>query len=91
VGRGNPWVGIRNGVKFQKIGDSQEMAAIIAYNSLLPLYIEDLRDVLLEDLKWMRALKKDPIYREVVATRDKLMEEKGYDWLESTELAIHER
>jgi len=56
-----------------------------------PFTERDLRDALLEDLKWMRALKKDPIYQEVVATRDELMEEKGYDWLESTELAIHQR
>ena len=50
-----------------------------------------LKEVLLKELKWIRALKKDPIYQEVVATRDKLMAEKGYDWLESTQLAIHER
>ena len=100
----NPWVGIREDVEerhkkklealiteFQKSGDSKEVAAVKAYNSLLPLYREELKDVLLEELKWIRALQKDPIYREVVATRDELMEEKGYDWLESTQLAIHER
>ena len=100
----NPWVGIREQVEerhkeklealiteFQKIGDSQEVAAVKAYNSLLPLYREDLKDVLLEELKWIRALKKDPIYQEVMATRDELMAEKGYDWLESTQLAIYER
>ena len=88
----NPWLGIREDVEerhkkklealiteFQKSGDSEEVAAVKAYNSLLPLYREDLKDVLLEELKWIRALKKDPIYREVVATRDELMEEKGYD------------
>ena len=42
--------------------DSQEMAAVKTCNSLLPIYREELRDVLLEDLKWMRALEKDPIY-----------------------------
>ena len=47
--------------------------------------------MLLEDLKWIRALEKNPIYQKVVAPRDKFTEEKGYDWLESTELAIHER
>ena len=67
------------------------MAAVKAYNSLFPLYRQELRDVLLEDLKWMCALEKDPIYGKVVATRDKFMEKKGYDWLESTKLAIHER
>ena len=100
----NPWLGIREDVEerhkkklealiteFQKSGDSEEVAAVKAYNSLLPLYREDLKDVLLEELKWIHALKKDPIYREVVATRDELMAEKGYDWLESTQLAIHER
>ena len=100
----NPWVGIREDVEeqhkkklealiteFQKSGDSEEVAAVKAYNSLLPLYREDLKDVLLEELKWIRALKKDPIYREVVATKDELMEETGYDWLESTQPAIHER
>ena len=103
-GGDDPWVGIREQVEerhkeklealiteFQKIGDSREVAAVKTYNSLLPLYREDLKDVLLEELKWIRALKKDPIYQEVVATRDELMAEKGYDWLESTQLAIHER
>ena len=77
--------------QFQKIGDSHEVAAVKAYNSLLPLYREDLKDVLLEELKWIRTLKKDSIYQQVVATRDELMAEKGYDWLESTQLAIHDR
>ena len=70
----NPWVGIREDVKewhkkkfealiteFQESGDSEEVAAVRVYNSLLPLYREDLKDVLLEELKWIRALKKDPI------------------------------
>ena len=59
--------------EFQKSGDSQEVAAVKAYNSLLPLYREELRDVLLENLKSMHALQKDPIYQKVVATRDKFM------------------
>ena len=76
--------------EFQKSGDSEEVAAVKAYNSLLPLYREELRDVSLEELKWIQALKKDPIYREVVATRDKLMEENGYDWLESTQQYLND-
>jgi len=60
----NPWVGIQDEVEerhkeklealiteFQKIGDSREVAAVKAYNNLLPLYREDLNNVLLEDLK----------------------------------------
>ena len=47
--------------------------------------------MLLENKKWICALKKDPIHKKAVATRDELMAEKGYDWLQSTQLAIHER
>ena len=45
--------------EFQKSGDSEEVAAVKAYNSLLPLYREDLKDVLLEELKWTY-LEKGP-------------------------------
>ena len=53
----NPWLGIREDVEeqhkkklealiteFQKSGDSEEVAAVKAYNSLLPLYREDLKE-----------------------------------------------
>ena len=66
----NPWVGIREDVEewhkkklealiteFQESGDSEEVAAVKAYNSLLPLYREDLKDVLLEELKWICAMQ----------------------------------
>ena len=43
--------------EFQKSGDSEEVAAVKVYNSLLPLYREDLKDVLLEELKWIRAMQ----------------------------------
>ena len=77
--------------KFKESGDSQEVAVIKADNSLLPLYRTELRDVLLEDVKWMKALNEDDTFQAIMETRDQLMEQKGYDWLESTELAIDER
>ena len=33
-------------------------------------------------------MKKDPTFRKVMETRQDLKDTKGYDWLESTELAI---
>ena len=33
-------------------------------------------------------MKKDPTFRKVMETRQDLKDTEGYDWLESTELAI---
>ena len=60
----NLWVGIRDEVEeqqkeklealiaeFQKKGDPLEVTVVKAYNNLLPIHRQELRDVLLEDLK----------------------------------------
>ena len=65
--------------EFQKSGDSQE-----AVKPASSLQTRAERCV-------VGRSEMDPIYRKVVVTRDKFMEEKGYDWLESTEPAIHDR
>ena len=36
-------------------------------------------------------MKKDSTFRKVMETRDELKDTEGYDWLESTELAIDKR
>ena len=41
-------------------GDSESVARVKAENALLPVYRKELRKVLLENLQWMRAMKKDP-------------------------------
>ena len=63
------------------------MARIKAENAVLPVYRKELRKVLLENLQWMRAMKKDPTLKKVVETQIKeLKDSEGFDWLESTEL-----
>ncbi|CAH3113695.1 unnamed protein product [Porites lobata] len=52
---------------------------------------ENLRKVLLENLQWMRAMKKDPTFKKVMETQKELKDTEGFDWLESTELAIDKR
>ena len=60
-------------------------------NALVPVYIKKLRKVLLENLQWIRAMKKDPTFKKVMETQKELEDTEGFDWLESTELAIDER
>ena len=47
--------------------------------------------LLLENLQWMRAMKKDPTFKKVMETQKELKDTEAFDWLESTELAIDKR
>ena len=68
--------------------DSENAARVKAENALLPVYRKELRKVLLENLQWMRAMKKDPTFKKMMETQKELKDTEGFDWLESTELAI---
>ena len=77
--------------EYRRNGDSENVAHLKAQNALLPLYRKELRKVLLEYLQWMRAMKKDYTFRKVMETQKYLKDTDGFDWLESTELAIDKR
>ena len=77
--------------EYEGDGNSENVALVKAENALLPLYRKELRKVLLENLQWMRTMKKDPTFKKVVETQKELKDKEGFDWLESTELAINKR
>ena len=77
--------------EYERKGDSEIVANIKAQNTLLPLYRKELRKVLLEYLQWMRAMKKDYTFQKLIETQKDLKDTDGFDWLESTELAIDKR
>ena len=77
--------------EYEGDGDSENVARVKAENALLPVYRKELRKVLLENLQWMRAMKKDPTFKKVIETQKELKDTEGFDWLESTELAIDKR
>ena len=77
--------------EYKRNGDSENVAYLKAQNALLPLYRKELRQVLLEYLQWMRAIKKHYTFRKVMETQKDLKDMDGFDWLESTELAFDKR
>jgi len=77
--------------EYERKGDSETVAHLKAQNALLPLYRKELKKVLLEYLQWMRAMKKDYTFQKVIETQKDLNDTDGFDWLESTELAIDKR
>ena len=77
--------------EYERNGDSENVAYLKAQKALLPLYRKELRKILLEYLQWMRAMKKDYTFQKVMETQKDLKDTEGFDWLESTELAIDKR
>ena len=77
--------------EYEGDGDSENVARVKAENALLPVYRKELRKVLLENLQWMRAMTKDPNFKNVTETQKELIDTEGFDWVESTELAIDTR
>ena len=77
--------------EYEVNGDSENVARVKAENALLPVYRKELSKVLLEDLHLMRAMKKDPTFKKVMETPKALKNSEGFDWSESTELAIDKR
>ena len=77
--------------EYQRNGDSENVGHLKARNGLLPLHRKELRKVLLEYLQWMRAMKKDHTFQKVMETQKDLKDTDGFDWLESTELAVDKR
>ena len=100
----DPWDRVHGGVlnrhearlnalinKYEQNEDSPEVACVKADNAMLPVYRTELRKVFLEYLQWMHAMKKDSTLRKVMERQKDLKDSEGFDWLESTELAIDKR
>ena len=77
--------------KYLKSGDGIDVAEIKANNDMIPVYRKELREVLFEQLKWFHFLKRDPIYKKIMTTKQNLVDMENYGWEEATESAIHQR
>ena len=51
-------------------GHDESEAKQEAFEKILPVFQKKLGDVYMDNLAWMKALKKDPIHKKIMATRD---------------------
>ena len=65
--------------KFLKEGVSETIAEANAFNALLPVYRRKLRGLYLHYLQWFERLKHDPMYKDVMKTGHRFMEEDSMD------------
>ena len=76
--------------KYEGNGDSENVACVTAENALFPVYRKELRKVLFNRESTVDACneKRPHIIKVIMETQKELKDSEGFDWLESTELAI---
>ena len=62
-----------------------------AFEKILPVFQKELGDVYMDDLEWMKALKKDPIHKMIMATRDDYVNNNMFDPDEVIAAAVKKR
>ena len=62
-----------------------------AFAQILPVFQKELADVYMNNLAWMKALRKDPIHKEIMATRDDYVNNDMFDQDEAIAAAVDKR
>ena len=62
-----------------------------AYKLILRKLRKDLQNIYLERLLWIRQLKRDPIHKKIMETRDVFVNDDNFDHREALEAAIDKR
>jgi uncharacterized UPF0160 family protein len=76
---------------FTAEGFDENEAKDKAYLFILPKLRKDLQNIYLERLLWLRQLKRDPIHKKIMETRDVFVNDDNFDHREALEAAIDKR
>ena len=100
----DPWIPLieeakqRGNIAFEEMKESlinsgldEESAKDKAYTNLLPKLQKELENIYMERLEWMRQLKKDPVHKKIMHTKDELVENDDFDPEEVMEAAVDKR
>ena len=72
-------------------GHDESEAKQEAFEKILPVFQKELADVYVDNLAWMKALKKDPIHKKIMATRDEYVNNNIFDPDEAIAAAVKKR
>jgi uncharacterized UPF0160 family protein len=76
---------------FNAEGFDENEAKDKAYLLILPKLRKDLQNIYLERLLWIRQLKRDPLHKKIMETRDVFINDDNFDHREALEAAIDKR
>ena len=60
-------------------GLDEETAGETAYSSILPELQKELETIYLPRLQWIQQLKKDPVHKKIMQTKDALVNDDHFD------------
>ena len=72
-------------------GLDEQSAKDKAFSNILPKLQKELENIYMERLVWMRQLKKDPVHKNIMHTKDALVENDDFDPEEALEAAVDKR
>jgi hypothetical protein len=96
----DPWIPLteakqRSNIAFEEMKESlinsdldEQSAKDTVYSNILPKVQKELENIYMERLVWMKQLKKDPIHKKIMHTKDALVENDDFDPEEALEAAI---
>ena len=100
----DPWASLKmeamtkNMPEFQELtetftadGLEEEEAKDKAYLTILPKLRKDLQSIYLNRLLWIAQMKKDPIHKQIMITKDAFANDDNFDSEESLEAAVDKR
>ena len=100
----DPWAPLKTEATQQSLSEFEELmqnftaegfdeneAKDKAYLLILPKLRQDLQTIYLERLLWIRQLKRDPIHKKIMETRDVFVNDDNFDHREALEAAIDKR
>ena len=72
-------------------GHDESEAKQEAFEKILPVFQKELSNVYMNNLAWMKALRKNPIHKKIMATRDDYVNNKMFDQDEAIAAAVRKR
>ena len=72
-------------------GHDESEAKEETFAQILPIFQKELADVYMNNLAWMKALRKDPIHKKIMATRDDYVNNDMFDQDEAIAAAVDKR
>ena len=72
-------------------GLDEEIAGETAYSNILPALQKELESIYLQRLQWIQQLKKDPVHKKIMETKDALVNDDHFDQEEAMEAAVNKR
>ena len=72
-------------------GLDEETAGETAYSNILPELQKELETIYLQRLQWIQRLKKDPVHKKIMQTKNALVNDDHFDPEEAMEAAVKKR